>query len=302
MNTIKLSVLAAVSAVTMSAFADWNINAGYAWRQQVKTTFGGAASSASAGGAYEDGHINLGGTAADGYPDWDGGTIGSVPSQTVPSQNDYTLILTGSESVGSGSDDDYAHGFTFSGSYDFYESDLFSLAAALRFAGYWSMDSSCAGGNATYRDSFRFTSLLDGIDPYPDRTNYDAPDSYVGREYLTGGPGSWVTVKSDLYQIGIGPKATWHLLQCLELYCGVEALINIINTDLDAGSASTSQTDCKLGFGGNVGLIGWITPNVSCFGQVGYEWIDKTEVSAGGVSAETDYSSLVLSAGVQVRF
>ena len=38
----------------------------------------------------------------------------------------------------------------------------------------------------------------------------------------------------------------------------------------------------------------------ACFS--GYEWIDKDEVSVNGISAETDFSSLVLSAGLQFRF
>ena len=41
---------------------------------------------------------------------------------------------------------------------------------------------------------------------------------------------------------------------------------------------------------------------LTIYGQVGYEWIDSTDVSTGGFKADVDYSSLVLSAGVQVRF
>ena len=37
-------------------------------------------------------------------------------------------------------------------------------------------------------------------------------------------------------------------------------------------------------------------------GEGGYEWVDKSDVSTGGFKADIDYSSLVLSAGVQVRF
>lgn len=46
----------------------------------------------------------------------------------------------------------------------------------------------------------------------------------------------------------------------------------------------------------------WTTENIGFFGQVGYEWIDEDDVSVRGVRATTDYSSLVLSAGIQVRF
>ena len=302
MKTIKLSVFAVVSAVSVSAFADWNFNIGYAWRSQAETSFKGAAAQTPAGGVYSDGHVNLGGTAADGYPDWDGGTIGSVQNRTVPTANDYVLILNRADSVAGGSDEDSAHGLTASVGYDLYEGEVISLAANLRFAGYWGIENSSAGGYAAYRDTYRFTGLLSGIDPSPDRTNFDAPDAYVGREYLAGGPGGRVTLKSDLYQIGLGPKVTWHVLSCLDVYGGVEALCTFVNSELDAGGASTDEVNCLWGVGGHVGFTGWMTENIGFFGQVGYEWIDEDDVAVQGIRAETDYSSLVLSAGLQIRF
>ena len=116
-------------------------------------------------------------------------------------------------------------------------------------------------------------------------------------------------LRSDLYQIGLGPKVTWSpfvgwcdCMSWLDVYGGVEVLCNLARTEFDADGHSSSQTDCLLGFGGNVGLVGNITDWIGIYGQVGYEWVDKSNVSTGGFKADIDYSSLVLSAGVQVRF
>lgn len=300
MNTIKLSVLAVVSAVTASAFADWNFNVGYAWRQQAETSFKGAAAQGQPGGNYADGHVNLGERAEDGYPDWEGGNPYQLPSRTVAGVYDYALFFNGSEATGSGGSDDSASGLTASIGCDLYQQDAFDISAVLRFAGYWGFKNSSAGGFSTYLDTYRFTSIHVGEET-PARLNGDEPE-YEGREYLSGGPGGRVTLKSDLYQIGLGPKATWHAASWLDIYGGVEALCTFANSELDAGGASTDEVNCLWGVGGHVGFTGWFIENVGIFGQIGYEWIEDDEVSVQGVRAETDYSSLVLSAGVRVRF
>lgn len=303
MKMIKFVVFAAVSAAVVSASAGFSFNVGYSWRQQAETKFKGAATApVPPGGVYSDGSVNLGATADDGYPDWNGGTFGGVQNETVPAANDYSLLVTRSESVAGGTDDESAHGLSASAGLDLYQSDVFSLAAVLRFAGYWGIENSCAGGYSSYRDAYRFTGLLQGIDPAPDRTNYDAPDAYVGREYLAGGPGGRVKLRADLYQIGLGPRVTWHAFDWLDVYGGVEALCTFVNSELDVAGASADEFNCIWGVGGHVGFTGWLMENVGIFGQVGYEWLDKDDVSAGGITAETDYSSLVLSAGLQFRF
>lgn len=303
MNTTKMIGFAIAAMVSTTALAGFNFNAGYAWRTQAKTSFKGLTKEITPpGGIYKDGYINLGEYAEDGFPAWEGGSFGTEQNTTVPTENDYTLILNRSDSVASGSDDESAHGVTASVGYDFYEGETFSLGATLRFAGYWGIKNSRPGGYMVYNDTYRFTGLLDGIDPQPDRTNYDEPDEYLGRDYLVGGPGGRVTLKSDLYQIGLGPKATWHALSFLDVYGGVEALCCFTSSDLDAGGASTSEVNNLWGVGGHLGLAGCITENLGVFGQVGYEWIDEDDVSVKGIHAKTDYSSLVLSAGLQYRF
>lgn len=304
MNTIKIAVLAAVAAISTSALAGWSFSAGYAWRQQADTSFkGGKTAQTAPGGVYDDGRANLGAIAADGYYDWDGGTFVGIPSRTVVGKDEYALALNRKEAVAAGGDEEGAHGLTLSAGYGFYETEAFELAAVLRFAGYWGLGNGGRGGYADYDDTYRFGGgLLVDEGVLPARDNYDRLDTYEGRSYRAGGPDGRIRLKSDLYQIGFGPKVTWHVFSCLDVYGGVEALCTFVNSELDAGGARADEVNCLWGVGGHVGFTGWVTENVGFFGQVGYEWIDEDDVSAKGVSAKTDYSSLVLSAGVQVRF
>ena len=108
--------------------------------------------------------------------------------------------------------------------------------------------------------------------------------------------------RADLWQLGVGPNVTWHALSWLDAYAGAEAILNLAAADFDANGASDSRTDCLLGFGGHVGLEAKLTDCLGLYGQVGYEWVDTSDVSAGGLRAEADFSSLVLSAGLVVRF
>ena len=72
--------------------------------------------------------------------------------------------------------------------------------------------------------------------------------------------------------------------------------------DFKANGASASDTTCLLGFGGHVGAAWAMTESLSLFGQAGYEWVDDTSLSAGGLRAEADFSSVVFTAGLQWRF
>jgi len=130
-------------------------------------------------------------------------------------------------------------------------------------------------------------------------------DSYVdkGSRFVS------TRLRSDLYQIGLAPKVTWALfagwcewMSWLDVYGGLEVLCNMTYTRFEADGSSSSSTDCLLGFGGNVGLVGNITDWLGIYGQIGYEWVDKSDVSNGDFKADIDYSSLVLSAGLQFRF
>ena len=62
------------------------------------------------------------------------------------------------------------------------------------------------------------------------------------------------------------------------------------------------MTLCRIGFGGNAGLAAYLTDYLGVYAEVGYEWVDKADVSAGGANAEVDFSSLVVSAGLMTSF
>ena len=152
--------------------------------------------------------------------------------------------------------------------------------------------------------------------PFPDDpvngNDFDfAPDPELdsrSREYgeptttTIGGAAVRSRLTADLYQIGLGPTVTWHALSWLDAYAGVAALCNIASLDFDAGSQSSSETQCRLGFAGEVGLVGYLTENLGIYGEVGYEWIDGFDTSVDGLSADVDFSSLMVSAGVVLAF
>lgn len=79
---------------------------------------------------------------------------------------------------------------------------------------------------------------------------------------------------------------TWHALSWLDAYAGAEAILNLAAADFDANGSSTSRTDCLLGFGGHVGLEAKLTDCLGLYGQVGYEWVDASAASAGGLRTE----------------
>ena len=293
-------------AVLASGFAlaeGWSLTVGYAWRSQADTSFRGGAPAAA--GAYANGSVSADGSEWSGTIDELPVRSGGIDTGTKEAGvSDYALLVGRTESVVSGGgDDDFAHGLTASVGYDFLDVGPVSFGANLRFAGYWGIENGVRGGFCSYNDYYRFDNVLgDAPDPENDNVNPSIADGR--RDYLAGGDlgGMRTTLKSDLYQIGLGPKVTWHVLSCLDVYGGVEALCTFANSELDAGGASTDEVNCLWGVGGHVGFTGWMTENVGLFGQVGYEWIDEDDVSVRGVRAETDYSSLVLSAGLQVRF
>lgn len=217
------------------------------------------------------------------------------------------------------SDEERPLGLNLQGCYDFLQGETWSLGLNLRFAGYWNMKSETSGyynGGLTQTDTWTDHYIFLNEDPdsafSPTPWTEITPNgtTFGGSEFNTHRSRAVTTrLRSDLYQIGLGPKFTWtpfagvcDCMDWLDVYAGVEVLCNIAYTKFDADGSSSSSTDCLLGFGGNVGLVGNITDWCGIYGQVGYEWVDKTDVSTGGFKADVDYSSLVLSAGVQFRF
>lgn len=278
----------------------WNLNVGYSWRAKAKTFFSGGAPAAP--GVYSDGSISTDGKTWSGTIDELSVRSGGTDTGTkMAGVSDYALRINRSEGVvASGSDEDCAHGLTASIGYDFGDGPV-ALGLNLRFAGYWGIKNGTRGGYCEYNDYYRFDNVR-GAAPNPtyDSVNPNLADGR--REYIAGGPGGRVTLKSDLYQIALGPKVTWHAASWLDIYGGAEVLCCFANERLDAGGAKTDEVNNLWGVGINAGLTGWLDENFGIFGQIGYEWIDEDDVSVKGIRAETDYSSLVLSAGVRVRF
>ena len=296
----KYLVMTMAASLCVSAFAgDFTFRAGYAWRSRVKTSYNGGSSALPTSGVYDDGHVTPGTT------DWSGPIVDDVVADpTMPGNYLYALALTQQSAVSGHDGDESMHGGQIDIGYDFWEVGPMTIGLNTHFAGYWNLQNRSSGGCSRYTDYFPFvTGPFPGAGT-PSAADFDEPSeadlSY--RKYLTGGAVQTMRLKADLYQLGLGPQATWHVFDWLDAYGNMMALCNIIKTDFDVGGASKSDTNCKLGFGGNLGLTAYLTDNLGLYGQVGYEWIDKNDVSAGGIRASTDYSSLVLSAGLSLRF
>ncbi len=99
---------------------------------------------------------------------------------------------------------------------------------------------------------------------------------------------------AQVYLLMLGQLA--HASSWLDAYAGVAAL------DFEAGASKTSETQCRFGLAGEVGLAAYVTENLGLYAEVGYEWVDGFDASAGGLSADVDFSSLVVSAGLAFRF
>ena len=199
--------------------------------------------------------------------------------------------------------------------HDVWTAGDFSLALDLRFAGYWGVraDASGRGGGATAvtrtgTDWWLFTG-----GPYPDDRDFgyapnperdpSAPTTW-GPETVTRTPGQAVRarLRADLYQVGLGPTVTWRACPWLDAYAGAAALCNLAHLDFDAGASRASETRCRPGFAGEVGLTARLTDGLGLFAEVGYEWIDRFGASADGLSARVDFSGLVVSAGLAASF
>ncbi len=205
--------------------------------------------------------------------------------------------------------------------FDFYEDETISVGLDLRLAGYWNMRSSAAGRIAgsramttTYTDYWLFEDGPYPIagdytrDPYANAPSRHPYDEFDGNDPVTVEGGTTtgravgMRIRSDLYQIGLGPTVSWHAFSWLDAYVSVAALCNIASLDFEAGESRTSDTKCALGFAGDIGLAAYLTDNIGLYAEVGYEWIDRFEVDVDALSARMDYSSLVVSAGVAFKF
>ncbi len=307
----------ALAAATAQA-EGWRFSAGPAWRSRVEVKTSGSASapaSVTSGSRSTDYSYDL--SSPSETPDTSPGASPGDTLWSVGAKRTETTLATGAcRADFSDADSPDALGFNLAASYDFFSGETLSFGLGLRLAAFFGMEASSSrfldtGSTRTVVTSGR--SLLEA--PFPptpptappppaDRDRLFIPGRVDSDSIVHGAGSRFVRTRyrADLWQLGVGPNVTWHALSWLDAYAGAEAILNLVAADFDANGSSTSRTDCLLGFGGHVGLEAKLTDNLGLYGQVGYEWVDASDASAGGLRAEADFSSLVVSAGVVLRF
>lgn len=328
----KTVLFAATVTLTSAAVlaGGFRFSAGPAWRSHVKMESHGVAPVPTTAGSTTR-------TDYDSDPstktDWSASEVTEVrpdPNATLEGDTVWaagasfveTVVTPGESEARVGASDTRSPlGFKANLGYDFFENDTLSIGLDLRFAGYWNMKAtasgSAAGATTMTHTGTDWWLFLGG--PYPEDGNKDfegapapertdetiavAPTTW-GEETYSQAPGTVVRsrLSADLYQIGLGPTVTWHALSWLDAYASVAVLCNIAALDFDADVSSMSDTQCRLGFAGDLGLAAYLTENIGLYAEVGYEWIDDFDASVNGFSADIDFSSLVVSAGIAFKF
>ena len=301
----------------------WRLTVGPAWRSRVKASISGSAQS----DAVSASHTVIYDKDIAEKTSWGIGDVTTVPDTDSTAPAGSTLYAaesvrtetTVSPGSGSGridaSDEDSPLGFKVGVGYDFYDDGRFSVGLDFKFAAFWDMESQVSGsaGGGTVRVKKDKDYFLFENGPYPNDTDfsYSLPnvDPYIPyRESISDTttvlPSQSIRamVTSDLYQFGIGPRFGWHVCNYLDAYAGVSALCNIASVDFEVNGHGESASECRFGVGVDMGLAAWFTENVGLYAEVGYEWIDEPTVKNGGMSAELDYSSLIVSTGLIVKF
>ena len=309
MNTNKTLILMATVLCAASAVrADgWRLTVGPAWRAQMKTEMRGGVSERDYSSLYRElergewaSHV---GEAVE-RPDPAAGHAGVPADATL-----WGLGASYTETAVScdGTDRPSSLGLKAKLGYDFYDNETISVGLDLRFAGYWNMRSSvgASGGSRTVTDWWLFEDGPYPSDPTGDFGFAPAPVFTPGSPAdgtlaaVSAGRGR---IRADLYQVGLGPTVTWHAFSWLDAYAGVAALANIAALDFEAGASKASETQCRFGVAGEVGLAAYVTENLGLYAEVGYEWVDGFDISAGPLSADVDFSSLIVSVGAAFRF
>jgi hypothetical protein len=324
MKKLIFGCVVGVMAISAAAEASegrgpWHLTVGPAWRARVKMETSGSVATpsiaASSSTTDYDKNLDNGWSASDvtgkkSDPDGVGGDLWAIGA----SYTETTVTAGGGDAAMGATDVERPLGVKAKFGYDVWANELFAVALDLRFAGYWNMRSTSSGRSGSATKTTRTVTdywLFKG-GPFPDDSDFEfAPDPELdsrSREYgeptttAIGGAAVRSRLTADLYQIGIGPSVTWHAFSWLDAYAGVAALCNIASLDFEAGSRSSSETQCRVGVAAEVGLVGYLTDNLGIYGEVGYEWIDGFDASVGGLNADVDFSSLVVSAGLVFAF
>ena len=304
----------------------WRFSAGPAWRSQVKASISGNVSATP----IVPSHTASYDKDVAGRDTWDIADVITVPDPAVdngyapPGSTLYAVeaILTERTVMASDStlrfadkDDDSLFGFRAGVGYDFYDDGDFTIGLDLKFAAFWNMKAAVAGaaGGGTVRVQTMKDYFLFENGPYPNDVDfsYSLPNTDPYLPYREGIsdittllPSSKIRamVTSDLYQIGIGPRLGWRLGDWFDAYAGASVLCNIMSVDFAVGGQGESAIECSFGAGAEIGLVAWLGDNFGIYAEAGYEWIDATKVRNGGLAAEMDYSSLIVSVGCVFRF
>ncbi len=291
MKNLVLMTIGMVSLGALAEAAPWQFTVGPAWRARVKGS--------------------VSGTTQSTYDKPDPGTKTSFDAGDVevvqdpdypndPTMTKYAYARTQSTTVTGGSDTDSPLGFKANLSRDLFETGDFSLGLAATFAAYWRMESAISGLTLRRKDLYYFSG--GPIPPAPVTPPFLPDATPVSETLASEAVGVAARLRSDLYQIGLGPQATWRVCDGLEAYGRFQALCNLAHVDFDAGAASASDTKCLFGVGGTLGLSAFLTESIGLFAEVGYEWIDKGDMGLGQTGAELEFSSFVVSAGVVYSF
>ena len=324
-KTIVLMLVIAFStaAFAESEFGSWRFSAGPAWRSRVKATLSGSVPVTSVGAS----HTVTYDKDITGTTSWDIGDVVIVQDPdpfaspgdglyAITSTRTETTVTPGaSEAAINLSDEESPLGLKLGGGYDFYEYGTFSVGLDFKFAAYWDMESvvsgNAAGGSTrvqTMKDYFLFTNgsypPAGSLTPFLPESDPYLPYREQKGDVTTSLPSKSIRamVTSDLYQFGVGPRFGWHVCNWLDAYAGVSVLCNIAAVDFDVNVRGESATECRFGVGADLGFAAWFSENIGLYAEVGYELVDEPTVKNDGMSVKMDYSSLIVSTGVIVRF
>ena len=308
---ISVFCLSCVCAMTAAAENPWSIAVGPAARIGAKTKISGTAAA--------NGHVTADPLGGSTTFDWDADGAGQV----VQEVGDYFLDVTRSSSI-SAEDEDSAMGFNFVLSRDIVTKGTFDFGVRLGFSGYWGVEQK--GSLESTTDRYAFDALaplfwgVDGWTPggnyYSDPLWYDQAGNVIPSVFVDPSSSAvtsrqQIRTRSSLYQISVGPTAKWSPTERFYVSIAPALLLNLVDLQLkrdtwtagnDPTSDSAHQTKALPGVGLYLQSGYLITENWGIYGSVGYEYMDKTDISCGSVRAETDFSSMVVSAGIEYRF
>ena len=296
-KTLLMVMVLSTAALASAKENRWHFTAGPGWRvgMDIEMKLGvsqGSGGAGAIGGQYDDGFVfeenpvNPAGTR-----DWGGGTIGG------DGVTGYTLTLHRAffDGDASASEKKSAPGFVVSLGYDVFQGRAVTLGARVGFAGYFGLMSSFEGESITATDTFGFT--MPPMAPVPGFTPLDTH----GTRTVTPMGRHEMRVEANFYQFGIGPEFAWEPVEGLRLSVALSVLLSSATVRVSGGE-TTSASKFLLGGGLQGEVAYYFEKDSGLFCGVGYEKVQKAEVSGDGADVAVDFSGVVVSAGVRARF